>query len=413
MKTVFTLLIICIVTFRLGAQTTESISMGAGYANHVFWSLPNGTAGTAAINSWELAFRLGLQTSSIFINSANGVSLYHVPNVDTSGWLTLDTTGLQSWQQLYNSDSSWEFGAFDRSSTGFPDFSWGDYDFDTHIVTGDSLYVIKLNGAVKKLWIIKKDFGNWTFRFANIDNSGDQTVVLNGADYPNKNFAYYSITTASALNLEPDDTAWDIVFTRYLTLLQPGDMPYLVTGVQSNVGVTTAEARHVDLATVDLHDYDSSYTSNISEIGYDWKFFDGTSYIIEDSLCYFVKSLSGDIYKIVFTGFEGSATGNISWEQTNLLTAINPVNEILESAAIFPNPVKNQLNVIFSAAKATDHVDVNLYRVDGQNVFHSVVSAESGLNQRDFSLPSLGAGTYLLQLNSASDAIRLKVMIVP
>jgi hypothetical protein len=178
MKRITTIvLMISSLYFNISAQTTETISMGPNYANEVFWKMQGGQTGEAAVNSWELAFRLGIQTSSIFINSANGVSLYQVPNTDTSGWSVLDTTGLQTWHQLFNSDTSWEYGAFDRSSTGFPDFSWGDYDFTSHVVTGDSLYVIKLAGSVyKKLWIVKKDFGNWTFRYANLDNTGDQVV---------------------------------------------------------------------------------------------------------------------------------------------------------------------------------------------------------------------------------------------
>jgi hypothetical protein len=208
MKKVSTLIFIITALIINARAQTSSVTMGPGYANEVFWKLGTGNTGEAAVNSWELAFRLGLQTSSIFINSANGVYLYHVPNTDTAGWLSLDTTGLSTWQQLFNSDSSWEFGAFDRSSTGFPDFSWGDYDFTTHVVTGDSLYILRLDGSgtpvYKKLWIVKKDFGNWVFRFANLDNTGDQTVTILGADYPDKNFAYYTITNESALNLEPN-----------------------------------------------------------------------------------------------------------------------------------------------------------------------------------------------------------------
>jgi hypothetical protein len=301
--------------------------MNPGYTDEVYWSLPSGNAGSFPINGWELAFRLGLQTSSIFINSANGVSLFHVSNTDTSGWATFDTTGITSWKELFNSDTSWEYGAFDISSTGFPDFSWGDYDLNTHIVTGDSLYIIKLNSSTyKKLWIVKKDFGNWTFRYANLDNTEDVTVTINGADFPNKNFAYYSITNSQTLNSEPDNSAWDLLFTRYLTLLPPDNTPYLVSGVLTNVGVETAEARPVDLSTVDLSNYTDSFTSNISQIGYDWKYFDMTlnEYFVEDSLCYFVKSINSDIYKIVFKSFEGSSTGNISWEQTFLLTSLSP-----------------------------------------------------------------------------------------
>ncbi|MBK9732286.1 MAG: T9SS type A sorting domain-containing protein [Chitinophagaceae bacterium] len=413
MKILSAFLVIVSIAGNLSAQTTESISMSPGYANEVFWKMQGGVTGQAAINSWELAFRLGLQNSSIFINSANGVNLYHVPNTDTTGWLTLDTTGLQSWQQLYNSDTSWEYGAFDRSSTGFPDFSWGDYDFTTHVVTGDSLYVIKTGSVFKKLWIMKKDFGNWTFRYANLDNTGDQTIIINDADYPNKNFAYYSITNGTPLNLEPDNTNWDILFTRYVTLLPPDNTPYLVTGVLNNVGVTVAQANNVDVNTVNASAYDNAYTASISEIGYDWKFFDMASgqYALVDSLCYFVKSLDGNIYKLVFTGFAGSATGDISWEQSNSITSVNNLNYSIGSATIYPNPVNEKMNLIFDAKKAISNLQVSLNDVNGREVYHTTLNANSGLNQRQLSLPAISDGLYILLLDAGNEVSALKVMV--
>ncbi|MBA2422639.1 MAG: T9SS type A sorting domain-containing protein [Chitinophagales bacterium] len=414
MKKLNIFLINLILFQQLSAQTTDSISMNPGYTDEVYWSLPSGNAGSFPINGWELAFRLGLQTSSIFINSANGVSLFHVPNTDTSGWATFDTTGITSWKELFNSDTSWEYGAFDISSTGFPDFSWGDYDLNTHIVTGDSLYIIKLNSSTyKKLWIIKKDFGNWTFRYANLDNTEDVTVTINGADFPNKNFAYYSITNSQTLNSEPDNSAWDLLFTRYLTLLPPDNTPYLVSGVLTNVGVETAEARPVDLSTVDLSNYTDSFTSNISQIGYDWKYFDMTlnEYFVEDSLCYFVKSINSDIYKIVFKSFEGSSTGNISWEQTFLLTSLSPIQKQLESASVFPNPVTNYFDLIFYARESLSNVDIEVYNVDGRRVMHTLIDANQGLNQKKLTLPELASGVYLVNISTLNDGINLKMVV--
>ncbi|MEO6166891.1 MAG: T9SS type A sorting domain-containing protein [Chitinophagales bacterium] len=412
MKKLLTLLLSFITSFNLSAQT-ESITMGPNYANEIFWKMQGGQTGEAAVNSWELAFRIGLQNSSIFINSANGVSLYAVPNADTAGWYSIDTTGLQSWQQLFNSDTSWEFGAFDRSSTGFPDFSWGDYDLNTHVVTGDSLYIIKTAATYKKLWIIKKDFGNWTFRYANLDNTGDQTVVLNGTDYTDKNFAYYSITNGAPLNLEPVTTNWDILFTRYTTLLPPDNTPYLVTGVLNNVGVTVAEANNVDVNSAEASDYSNAYTASISEIGYDWKYFDMNvgQYFVTDSLCYFVKSLDGNIYKLVFKEFAGSSTGNISWEQNNAITSVSNLNASFTSAAIYPNPVSDKLNIIFNTRKSLNNLNITLSDINGITVYQTYSDASAGLNQKQFSLPDLENGFYFLRLDSGGDAMNLKVMV--
>ena len=48
-------------------------------------------------------------------------------------------------------------------------------------------------------------------------------------------------------------------------------------------------------------------------IGSDWKSFDmGTfSYVIEEDLSYFIKKGESDIYQLIFTGTDGSATGKM------------------------------------------------------------------------------------------------------
>lgn len=414
MKNVFLLIMILLFAGNAISQTTASAVMGPGYANEVFWKLQSGMSGQASINSWELAFRMGLQNSSIFINSANGVSLYQVPNTDISGWATLDTAGLNTWPQLFNSDTSWEFGAFDRSTTVFPDFGWGVYDMTTHVVNGDSLFILKLGTSnYKKLWIVKKDFGNWTFRYANLDNTNDQTVTLNATDYPDKNFAYYSVTNSTPLNLEPDNSNWDLLFTRYVTLLPPDNMPYLVTGVLSNAGVAVARAANVDVNTAEANDYSNAYVNSISAIGYDWKYFDMNSsqYVIVDSLCYFVKLADGSIYKLVFTDFEGSSTGVISWSQTDLVSSVSNLNLALSAAAVYPNPVHDRLQLVFDAKSSLNEVRLILNDVNGREVFSTDFPAASGINQRSFQLPELPVGLYLLALKSGNDEVHLKVMI--
>lgn len=414
MKNLFLLLVALLFTVNAMSQTTQSTAMGAGYANEVFWKMQSGDAGQAAINSWELAFRIGLQNSSIFINSANGVSLYQVPNTDISGWNTLDTIGLHTWHQLFNSDTSWEFGAFDRSTTVFPDFGWGVYDMATHVVNGDSLFILKLGNSIyKKLWIVKKDFGNWTFRYADLDNSNDQTVTLFGADYPDKNFAYFSVSNGTSVNIEPNTSDWDILFTRYVTLLPPDNTPYLVTGVLSNAGVSVAKAENVDVNSVDATAYSNDYVTSISGIGYDWKYFDMNTgqYAIVDSLCYFIKLPDGNIYKLVFADFEGSSTGGISWEETNLISSISNLHQSLSAAAVYPNPAQGQLNMVFDVKRPLNDLQLFLNDVNGREVYHVAIAANPGINQRSIALPQLVDGLYLLRLDSGDDVLQLKVMI--
>ena len=79
---------------------------------------------------------------------------------DIAGWNwsdPVDTTGYKSWTPLYNSDTTWTEGAFNMNATGHPNYGWGEYDTNTHNLTGVALYIIKTRaGSYKKIWIMNK-----------------------------------------------------------------------------------------------------------------------------------------------------------------------------------------------------------------------------------------------------------------
>jgi hypothetical protein len=410
MKLLYTIAMVLLINTMASAQPV-TITMGAGYANEVYFKLPNTPVKTEPIKNWELAFRIGTQNSSIFINSENSVVLYNAP-VDTSEWLTLDTTGLQSWQVLYNSDTSWEVGAFDRNTQQFPDFGWGDYDFTTHIIHGDSLFVLYSMASgypvYKKIWIVKKDFGVWTIRISDLDNSNDQVLTCNSADYTERNFAYYSIVNNEWLDREPSNTSWDLVFTRYFAL-QPSMDYYPVTGVLQNTGVLSAQASGVDVSTSDYSSYE--FISNISEIGYDWKYFDLNifSYVMQDSLVYFIQGLDGGIYKIIFTAFDYLA-GTIDMEVETMTTGIAPTVAAFSTAAAYPNPATDYVELILAAQKSLNG-KLSLYNIHGQQVFETPVQFTEGLQKINISLPPMAPGLYSAVLGNETDFALVKLMI--
>ena len=65
---------------------------------------------------------------------------------------------------------------------------------------------------------------------------------------------------------------------------------------------------------------DTDFDANITEIGYDWKEFNMGTYqwMLDEDRMYFAKDKNEEVYKIVFTGFEGSASGNITFDITKL-----------------------------------------------------------------------------------------------
>src|SRR5690606_33339597 len=93
------------------AQTSDTVRIGAGYANQVWYSLANDEQGSAPKDNWDLAFDIQSIMSSIHVNTVAGVTLWGYPNGDITDWGSVDTTGLSGWGSRNNSDTSWSLGA--------------------------------------------------------------------------------------------------------------------------------------------------------------------------------------------------------------------------------------------------------------------------------------------------------------
>lgn len=289
----------------------ENITMGANYAQDVFYSLKNGVIATVNRAQWDIGFHTSIRSSSIIINSASGVELVVAP---AENWTdAIDTTGM-TWNKLYNSNETWEEGAFGRNATGHPDYGWGVYDMTTHNLTGTSVYIIKLmSGEYKKLQIIQKLSADniYEFKYANIDGSSEESVTLDLSASTNKNFIYYNLATNQKVDIEPAGDSWDLVFTRYWD----ENINYMVSGVLQNIGAQAIEVKNAD---VESDAFDQNALSDaITIIGSDWKSFDMSTFVytLDETLVFFVKDLNNDVYKLRFTGFDGSSTGNIAFEK--------------------------------------------------------------------------------------------------
>jgi len=289
----------------------DSISMGAGYADEVFYSLANGVVKTSPRSSWDIAFSTDPMSSTILVNEGYGIELYTYPSGDQAAWDAVDTAGIADWPVMYNSDTSWYYGAFDRNDTGHPDYGWGVYNTQSHDVMGDSLFIIRLSdGTVNKLFIEKRAAmtNSFSIKYGIISEAGE-TKEIACSSYTSKNFIYFSFASGEILDIEPESDSWDLLFTKYWD----ESIPYNVTGVLTNVERETAELRNAD---TDLADPETAvFDDDISIIGSDWKEFDMGSftYVVEEDLCYLVKS-GEDVYKIIFTGTDGSVSGKIVFD---------------------------------------------------------------------------------------------------
>jgi len=393
------------------AGIPDSVQTGPGYANDVYYSFEDGVVATVTRTNWDIGFHTTLWTATIITNGAAGVNLYTYPTADTAGWATLDTTGLGTWPVMYDSEESWEDGAFTRNATGHPDYGWGKYNPITHDVVGDSIYILKtLDGSYRKIWIQRKNSAANTYyiRVANLDGSNDHVLQLNINPYASKNFVYYEFATESFLDREPDTNTWDILFTKYMAI-QPNGTPYPVVGVLNNFDVYGNEFYPV---APEFSDYASqSFDSTKSVVGWEWKTFDmGTfTWTVADSTAFFVHTRKNNVYKLVFTKFEGSTTGNIVFTKEPMSASgiLNPIN--VSEAIVFPNPVRDQFTIDFGK-QIEGKVSIAIFDNTGKQVY----STERYINDSRMTMPLAGTGVttglHLLKVVTAEGVYSSKFM---
>ncbi len=405
------------------APVTDTIYTGAGYANEVYYSMANGNMGAVNRKQWDIAIRASTRSASILTNDAAnnnaiglaGAELYTYPTSDTSGWATADTVGISTWKLMVNSTSDWEKGAFNQYQKGHPDYGWGIYNAVTHDLVGDSLYIIKLrDGSFRKLWIVRKYSAEnkVALRYANLDGSGDTSVLVSCSPYSAKNFLGFSLINGQPVDFEPVvSSSWDILFTKYMYTYPDGTL-YPVTGVLSNYGIKVNKFEHVapgfqgfDLATMD---------STRSPIGWQWKFydFDSSLYRVVDSLVYFVQNRGGNIYKLVYKGFAGSSTGRIILEKQLISTAgINETPSVMINIAVFPNPASTDVNLVLNPGKSS-YINILMTDISGRPALQDRFDVrQDDLNTVKLPVNNIPAGVYLLTVSSGLNRMTRKVII--
>ena len=401
---------------------TDTISMGPGYAKEIYYSMAAGNKGTVDRKQWDIAFRASRLSASILTNDGannnpiglSGVELYTYPKSDSSGWATVDTTGLFGWKKMVNSTTDWEVGAFDQNQLGHPDYGWGKYNTATHDVIGDSLYIIKLrDGSLRKLFIRRKfsSLNMIEFRYANIDGTNDKTVTVDCNPYATKNFVGYSITTDQVVDFEPVVSAdWDILFTRYM-YTYPDGVQYPVVGVLSNYKTKVNRFDHVapDFRIFDLESMDSTR----SPIGWEWKALDANFiFHVQDSLVHFVQDKSGNIHRLVFKEFVGSSSGRIVLEKEMIsATGIGETGKVEFNAAIYPNPVSNVMTVVINPENESSAV-ISMHDMSGRTVLSRKFEVQSNtLSTLQISVMDFPAGAYIVKMQVGSNSISRKVII--
>ncbi len=384
------------------AQTYDAVSIGPGYTNQSFYSLANNEISNISNTDWDLAFQVTGFQATVLVNGKNNVRLFKA-GLDINAWSSItvnDTIGMMNpGNELLNQDTSWWAGAFNITNdiANQFDLGWGVYDFATHVVTGDSLYFIKLSsGDVKKLWLQSLQNNTYYFTYADLDGTNEVNASLSKQNFTGKNFGYYSIVNGVEIDREPNKYLWDITFEQYMATTP---FVYKVTGVLSNDSVQAVKAFPVDVATVSPWGYTFSYYT--STIGYDWKTYDfGTNgWVIEDSTVYFVYDRPGNLWKLWFTGFGGSATGDYEfYKQQISATGLEENSGKPSLLNVYPNPAAASLNILCFINEENDANHATIFDINGKRLLETSLQGYSGLKEVNLNTSSLDNGIYVLRL---------------
>lgn len=397
-----TLLALAFTSGALVAQETVTVTTAPSNAQQAWYSFQDGVVETRPLAEWDLAFEITGITGSILANTAKGIEVYKAPYT-LAQWASIDTAGLAStWPQQHNSETDWSSGAFNQGLTSNPfDLGWGIYNMVSHNIAGDSAFVIKLaNGDFKKFKVdgYSSDTDEFTFTWADLDGSNEESNTFNRATYAGRNFGYVSLENNSVFGREPATNSWDLLFTRYMAFVQfPVPSMYPVAGVLQNRDI---EVQRVDGVDPSFSDWSAgSFSTDINGIGFDWKSFNQQTFQWEYATdrVHFAKDRVGNIWKLVFTTYGGAANGDMTFTQELIsATSVNGPTAA-KTFVVYPNPVSDgRVQLVLDAPVSI--LDMVVYDANGRVVITDRLNGLGGLEVRSIDVAALRAGLYTVVL---------------
>lgn len=294
-----------------GNVIEATLAMTQNYQYQIFYDL------SAAK---ETGKQLKTSHDLLFDNAANGWRV----RLNTSLFMKVAHTASTDFRAI--NDTTGARWLFDKSD-GNPDSNAIGVWLDTLSFTSRhevmlldrGLDLVGRSRGIYKLVIDSVDGQGYTLRFGKLTDTTAKQVRL--TKNPPAAFAGLLLDAdGNPVDAEPPADDWDLLFTQYTTLLftDLGEAyPYLVTGVLINQQrIEVAVDSITSFAGIDLG-YASTltYSAQSDIIGYDWKQVQGdvtsgnVTYTIRPNLTYLIREKEGYIYKLRFTAFYSSETG--------------------------------------------------------------------------------------------------------
>ena len=152
-------------------------------------------------------------------------------------------------------------------------------------------------------------------------------------------------------------------------------------------------------------------------IGADWKTFNlnTNAWKVADSTVYFVKTpITGKIYKLIFTGFGGSGTGNCIFtrEVVGQATSVKVADDKIAALAVSPNPATDgNFTIVYDFGKIPQKADFQLFNLAGQAVYSQKLPNTEGLQTLQMPQLNLSNGVYLARLTFDGQSLVRKIVI--
>ena len=405
------------------SQNKDSVSMLSGTVLDVYYNFATGHTDTVKNNNWHIAFSVRkaspplktMQAVTVRINDGRSVEIYK-SNTTINHWRNFDTSGWSNWPTFYNSDSSWDIGALnqDRNLSDPFDYGWGQYNQTSHNVEGSNIWLIAIvtspvPGApktLKKLAVQSVVFDTaWIFTLSNVDGTDSTTMVINKSSFTGKMFAYVDVLNKKIIDREPLTNSWDIVFTRYKSLvtLFGQTLMYPVMGILQN---PTASAAKLEAANAKNTAPANTlmFTDKYSTIGWDWKVTTTTpgAWPVRDSLAYFVKLGANNYWSLSFNEYYADGTMQyIKFNKTHYttLTSAAEVSKTMNNINVYPNPATQLVNINAGFNENINLLNVTITDITGKEVNVQSFKNVSGVFKTEIVTSNLNRGLYFITLS--------------
>jgi hypothetical protein len=404
MKKIYLLIaVICICNNVTKAQTwiTDSVSMGTGRINDIYYHMGNGVVKTVGNKNWFLALGTASQQAGAYINSANGVACFN-PHKGLMDWATITMADTATSTEQINSDSNWTNGALNRGKQAGQqfDYGFGKYNSTLHTVIGDSIFIIRQGSSYYKLRI-DSVFGQNSYAVTigglSLPIPSTQYIFNKAPKFGASNFIYVNATSMGLVDTarEPAQGTWDFVITEYKTNI--AGTPYLVVGALSDgSGSEVFRAQGISANVAAANYTTATYEKYTNMIGYDWKVFNGSTYDYDSLNSYLVHSNDGSFYQIQFNGYVKS-NGYVAFNKRKIgaPTAIDQINNIATSIGVYPNPTAQDAMLTLESKEATDVV-ISITDMHGKTIQSFTKNIQKGTNVYTIPTQQLASGNYAI-----------------